>query len=255
MSEVLTLLKAGIEREPLFLAHGMGGSVNEFCELVKFLPTERPIYGLQAKGNDGVEEPFELIEDLADYFLDAIKKVQPRGPYLLMGYSLGGLVALEIAQRLSSKGEIVALLGMIDSYPHPHHLSLWQRIRLAARGVKGRVSSTAPASSVPKPKSRAMDNPVPRTDPPSVTSRARQTGYVAWKQYRPRFYDGRICFVRAAISTIYPDDPIAVWSKFALKVEVRTVPGNHHGILAEHFEVLGSVLSEYLRDANLIKTS
>lgn len=235
MSEVLTLLKAGTESQPLFLAHGMGGSVDEFCDLVKFLPTERSIYGLQAKGNDGVEEPFERIEDSAAYFIEAIKEVQPRGPYLLAGYSLGGLVVLEMAQRLSSKGETVALLAMMDTYPHPQNLSFWQRVRLALRRIKRRASSTVSASS-------------------SVTNRAYESAHMAWKQYRPRFYEGKIYFVRAAISTIYPADPIAVWDKLARKLEVRTVPGDHHGILAEHFEVLGSVVSEYLRDANLLRT-
>src|SRR5450432_1342480 len=139
MSDVLTLLKAGTESQPLFMAHGMGGNAMEFSDLVKLVRTERPIYGLQAKGNDGAEEPFERIEDLARYYLDAIKQLQSRGPYFLIGFSLGGLIALEMAQQLSSSGEIVALLAMMDSYPHPKQLSLWQRTRLASRLIKRRT--------------------------------------------------------------------------------------------------------------------
>ena len=63
----------------------------------------------------------------------AIGKLQPRGPYVLVGYSLGGLVVLEMAQRLSANGEKVALLAMLDAYPQFRYLSLGQRLRLIAR--------------------------------------------------------------------------------------------------------------------------
>ncbi len=96
----------------------------DFFQLVKYIQTQRPIYGMQAKGTDGVDEPFDRIEDLAQFYLDAIRKLQPHGPYFLIGYSLGGLVMLEMAQRLIKTGENVALLAMLESYPHPRFLSL-----------------------------------------------------------------------------------------------------------------------------------
>ena len=73
---------------------------------------------------------------MAEFHLNAIREVQPDGPYALMGYSLGGLVALEMAQHLSKDGEKVALLAMLDAYPHMRHLSLGQRMRLTARQAK-----------------------------------------------------------------------------------------------------------------------
>jgi len=249
MSEVLVPLKAGAESQPIFLAHGMGGSVDEFRDLVKFIRTERPIYGLQAKGNDGIEVPFDRIEDLAGYFLDTIKKTQPGGPYFLIGYSLGGLVAIEMAQRLASQGQIVGLLAMLESYPHLTQLALWQRIRLALRRIKRRALSTASTPSK-SPSNASVHDPDPRvegaTHMPSVTEHAYNCAYSAWKHYRPRSYQGKIYFVRAAISTIYPDNPTAVWGKLASELEVETVQGDHHGILAEHCEMLGSLLSRLI---------
>src|SRR5271156_3255568 len=94
----LVLLKPGANKPPVFLAHGLGGSVIDFFQPVRQIETDHPIYGMQARGIDGLEEPLERIEDMADFYLDAIKKVQPRGPYILVGYSLGGLVVLEMAQ-------------------------------------------------------------------------------------------------------------------------------------------------------------
>jgi acetoacetyl-CoA synthetase len=248
MSDVLTLLKAGTESQPLFMAHGMGGNAMEFSDLVKLVRTERPIYGLQAKGNDGAEEPFERIEDLARYYLDAIKQLQSRGPYFLIGFSLGGLIALEMAQQLSSSGEIVALLAMMDSYPHPTHLSLRQRIRLALRRSKvvGSEHGVGKTSAPPHVTHISADYAQPT---PSAMRRAYDSAYLAWTRYRPRFYHGKIHFVRAAVPTIYPDNSVAVWGKLADEVEVQTVPGDHHEILTKNFEILGSVLSRYLAEA------
>lgn len=255
MSEVLVLLKAGTETQPIFLAHGMGGSVDEFRDLVKFIRTERPIFGLQAKANDGVEESFDRIEDLAEYFLDGIKKVQPTGPYFLIGYSLGGLVVLEMAQRLASQGQIVGLLAMLDSYPHPRQVALGQRIRLALRGGKRHISAVInPSARFNQHLNSSRHGSRDRTrsafqSQSEIMRKAYDSAYEAWRHYQPRFYQGKIYFVRAAISTIYPDDPIAVWGTSAGELEVETIQGDHHGILTEHREVLGALLSRLIARA------
>src|SRR5205809_2721927 len=126
----LVLLKPGTQAPPIFITHGLGGSVMDFYQVVKQMQLPHAIHGMQAKGIDGVEEPFERIEDMAQFYLDAIREVQPQGPYLLVGYSLGGLVTLEMAQRLTEAGERVALLAMLDSCPSIRYLSAGQRIRL-----------------------------------------------------------------------------------------------------------------------------
>jgi hypothetical protein len=79
--------------------------------------------------------------------------------------------------------------------------------------------------------------------------RVRETGYRALQQYRPAFYSGKINFVRAEISLRLPDDPVAVWSKLAGKVEVETVPGDHKGVVTTHCKSLADVLSNYLQEA------
>jgi thioesterase domain-containing protein len=81
-------------------------------------------------GIDGIGKPLETIEGMAKFYLNAIQQVQPRGPYFLIGHSLGGLVALEMAQQLTGQVEQVALLAMLDSYPHAGHLPIGPRARL-----------------------------------------------------------------------------------------------------------------------------
>jgi len=236
----LVLLKPGTQEPPVFLAHGLGGSAMDFFQPVKHIQSEQPIYGLQARGIDGMEEPFERIEDMAEFHLDAIKKVQPHGPYFLIGYSLGGLVTLEVAQQLSARREKVALLAMLDAYPHIRHLALGQRVRLSARRASRGLRNLRASMAYQPPEGVSLSPPM---------QRVRDSAYQALTRYRPRSYPGKIKFVRAEISSAFPDDAVAVWAKLADEFEVETVPGDHLGIITTHFQSLAAVLSRYLKEA------
>lgn len=262
----IALLKEGTEKPPVFVAHGLGGTILEFFELVGQIRTSHPIYGLQARGTDGVGEPFERIEDMAQYHLEAIKGLQPCGPYLLVGYSLGGLVTLEIAQRLVEQGEKVALLAMLDAYPHKHFLSLEQRMRLFTGRVErfglkviqwpireahsyiSRRSGRGKNLSRNEVESEEHSIRIRPSYVPAL-QRVQDCAYLALTCYQPCFYRGKIKFVRAEISTEFPDDPAAVWSRLSDKVEVETVPGDHLSMLTVYFESLASVITRYLREA------
>jgi len=231
------LLKPGTEQPPIFIAHGLGSSVLEFFDLIKHIRTPHLLYGLQAKGTDGASPPLTRIEDMAQFHIDAIRSVQPRGPYTLIGYSLGGVIAFEMARRLVAGGEKVALLTMIESYPHTEALALWKRIHLIAAQLRYRVSDLMRSSI-----NRTVGVPFSH-----VRERARFSDFLAWTRYRPRFYNGKLRFVRAADSP-YPD-PVATWSHFVSEFEVETVPGDHHTIILKHFESAGAVLTRHLKGA------
>jgi thioesterase domain-containing protein/acyl carrier protein len=262
----LVLLKAGRDEPPVFITHGIGGNVMDFYQVVKHVQSPHAIYGMQAKGIDGVDDPVEKVEDMAQFFLDAIKKVQPHGPYHLVGYSLGGLVTMEMAQRLAETGEPVALLAMLESYPHRNYLRLRQRLRLIIRLVKHHVATmfelppNEALSYILHPAERLVYVPrngggSTRNQPPGSVSynsamrRMRDSGYRALKLYRPRYYCGKIKFVKAAISVRFPDDPVSIWGNLAKEFVVETVPGDHTGIITNHFEILASVLSRFLQEA------
>ncbi|WP_437840118.1 beta-ketoacyl synthase N-terminal-like domain-containing protein [Sorangium sp. So ce1153] len=107
-------------KRPLFFVHPAAGVVFPYVELSRLLGPDRPFYGLQARGLDGMEPPDTTIEAMARHYVAAMRRVQPEGPYHLGGFSFGGLVAFETAQQLVRAGHRVELLAMLDE-PAPVH--------------------------------------------------------------------------------------------------------------------------------------
>lgn len=102
---------------PLFCAHPAGGLSWNYAGLMREIEAQRPIYGLQAPGVAHDVPYATSIEEMADDYVCAIRRIQPQGPYHLLGWSFGGVVAYAMACRLRQIGERVALLGIMDSYP------------------------------------------------------------------------------------------------------------------------------------------
>jgi amino acid adenylation domain-containing protein len=115
----LVELQAGLcEKLPLFLVHPAGGHVYIYRDLARCLGVEQPVYGLQAAALDGKSEHPLQIEKRAAHFIEVLRVRQPEGPYLLGGFSFGGMIAFEMAHQLQLAGQQVALLAMIDT-PRP----------------------------------------------------------------------------------------------------------------------------------------
>lgn len=252
----LVLLKAGTEPPPVFIAHGLGGDVLGLCDLAGKINSRHSIYGLQARGVDGIDEPLSSIEEMAQFHLNAIKQLQTRGPYFLIGYSLGGLVMIEIARRLQADGNQIALLALMDTYPDKKVVPVVQRTLLSLRQAKRlprKLIETAQGRKKSKRKNNDGTELLPNQSARStaqVLQRMKDADYRAWRSYRPQFYRGRIRFVKAEISTYFPSNPTAVWAHFAEKFEVETVPGDHLGMLTTDFDSLASILSRYLSEAS-----
>jgi len=247
----LILLKNGTQGPPIFIASGLGGGPAEFFQLVKHLRTRNSVFGLQPKGIEGFDTPCDRIEDMADFYLNAVRRFQPEGPYILVGYSLGGLVTLEMARTLRSSGKDVAHLVMIDSYPDIHSLSSGQFLKMLAQRGKRRIVTfgKAPRSDI---RLGGLSSPdaIPTFAP--AFERVRDAAYRALRRYKPCPYSGAVQFIRAAEITDFPADPKAVWCHWIPKLEVETVPGDHLGMLTRHYKQLGGVLSRYLKDAEPI---
>ncbi|MFB1485352.1 amino acid adenylation domain-containing protein, partial [Corallococcus sp. RDP092CA] len=115
----LVALKPEGTRPPLFCVHPAGGGVLCYVDLARELDADQPCYGLQARGTEG-EEPLGTVAEMAALYLASVRQVQPHGPYHLAGWSLGGIIAFEMARQLRAEGEEVALLASIDAYTVQH---------------------------------------------------------------------------------------------------------------------------------------
>src|SRR5580693_6118292 len=111
----LVAIQPSGSRPPFFCIHGAGGTVLIYRELAQRLGPDQPFYGLQAIGLDASCDPLTSIEDMAALYTKEIRRKQPRGPYYLGGYCMGGTVAFEVAQQLRAAGEEVALLAVFDT--------------------------------------------------------------------------------------------------------------------------------------------
>ncbi|GAX45188.1 amino acid adenylation domain-containing protein [Tolypothrix sp. NIES-4075] len=112
-SPLVAIQPAG-SNPPFFCVHPIFGVVFPYYELAHHLGTNQPFYGLQPIGLDG-ETPLTHIEDMAAHYIEALRKVQPKGPYYLGGWSFGGWIAFEMAQQLQKSGDEVALLAVLDT--------------------------------------------------------------------------------------------------------------------------------------------
>lgn len=101
---------------PFVLVHPIGGNVICYNDLIQCLETDRPIYGLQSLGIQGEQTPLNHIRDMAETYINALHSIQPEGPYLLAGWSMGGVIAFEMAHLLRQAGQDVNLLMLMDSW-------------------------------------------------------------------------------------------------------------------------------------------
>ena len=115
----LVEIRGGGSRPPFFCVHASGGHVLCYADLFRRLDPEQPVYGLEAGDRRNARASYAEIADMAARYLVAIRERQPRGPYRLGGWSLGGQVAFEIARRIVAQGGAVAVLALIDPAAPP----------------------------------------------------------------------------------------------------------------------------------------
>ncbi|KAI7975681.1 hypothetical protein EIK77_004036 [Talaromyces pinophilus] len=112
---VITLRSNG-SKQPLWLVHPGVGEVLVFLGLSKEID-DRPVYSLRARGFDG-EPRFTCISEIVTIYYQAIKQIQPHGPYAISGYSYGGMLAFEVSKKLESHGDEIGFLGIFNLPPH-----------------------------------------------------------------------------------------------------------------------------------------
>jgi len=214
-------------KPPFFCVHGVGGNVVGFQELAKRMKPDFPFYGLQSQGLDGTSELYTTIESMAEYYLGEIRRVQPRGPYHVGGFSMGGLVAYEIAHQLVAAGEEVGLVVLFDTYatnPKSVNESLkdlllhptWKHVKKLPSEVRKKVRRTWNAIRLPE-----------------YLKKVGRANAHAAEQYVIRSYDGKTILLRAGDTWRVADDPYVAWSQYVKDLETIQIRGTHMEILRE----------------------
>lgn len=116
--DVLLPLRTSGDKPPLFCVHPAGGLSWCYAGLMTNIGTDYPIYGLQARGIGQRDELPKTLDDMAEDYIEQIRTIQPKGPYHLLGWSLGGNVVQAMATQLQNQGEEVSLVVMLDAYPN-----------------------------------------------------------------------------------------------------------------------------------------
>jgi len=128
---------SGGDLTPFFLVAGMFGNVLNLRHLAHLIGADRRFYGLQARGLYGDQAPHETFEEMASDYIRELRTVQPKGPYLLGGFSGGGITAFEIAKQLRAEGEEIGLLVLLDTpLPQSPPLSSVDRMSIHRQRLK-----------------------------------------------------------------------------------------------------------------------
>jgi thioesterase domain-containing protein/acyl carrier protein len=263
-NSLLVPLRPNGSKPPLFLVHPPGGIVICYQALARHLGPDRPVYGVRARGVYGDEPLPASLEEMAAEYVAAIRAVRPAGPYLLGGWSLGGVAAFETARQLTAAGERVGELVLFDTTlpfgrvnerfldgidrsgrefgldltleelaglaPDDQLPFLWDHVRKL-----GLLEDDAPPELV-----RQMLDDLKRLFHAHVRLAT---------EYALRPYPGRVTLFRPCESLVTASGPVdRGWDRVASEVTVRMVPGQHHTMVQEpHVRALARELRRVLR--------
>ncbi|MDB9513158.1 amino acid adenylation domain-containing protein [Kamptonema animale CS-326] len=252
----LVEIQSGNGQKPFFCVHPVGGNVLCYLDLARDLGADRPFYGLQARGLDGQDRPYANIEEMAACYIEAIRTAQPRGPYCLGGWSMGGVVAFEMAIQLQRQGDEVALLALIDSWaPNSLTNSLSQLdetdllLQFAKDLSLGLGDRSLELDSLLRslPSSEQLNFILQQAQIAGVLPGEIEpvqfyplldvfkTNLQAIQRYVPQIYSQKITLFRASESLSDGlQDPASGWHPLSTEpLELYNLPGNHYTILTK----------------------
>ena len=264
----LVPIKPTGSKMPLYMVHGAGLNVLLFNTLAMGLDAEQPVYGLQAKGLNGIDEPLNNIEDIAAYYIGAIMEQNPTGPYALAGYSFGGIIAYEMARQFEALGKEIKMLAMFDTYAYRSPYNDPTLTRLYKRGMffikkvlytftfaNGFKNTVVERGTNIK---RRIIRAYWKLKYGKDQSRAGIFGYsnnvdemnkYAEKHYVLKPYNITVEVFRAENQTFYLDEAVHLgWKPYALDgVNIHNIPGEHNTIFkAPNDKIFADILQKCL---------
>lgn len=256
---------------PIFFAHGLGGTVICYYQLARYLGSDQPFYALQSPGVDGEKEPLTRIEDMAAEYIKAMRSVQPNGPYLLGGWSMGAFVAFEMAQQLRNQGAVVARLAILSqekqltnrySNDGDDAKMLVQLFKdfAASVGQDSEISYEHVVQLQPEEQQKYVLEQMKLANlfPTDLEfwqfrnyMRVVRGNIKATASYVPQFYQNSMQILLFRTGDIYSaglNEPTLGWNQLCSEpVEIHDIPGDHVTLLNQpHVQVLAEYLKQYL---------
>lgn len=239
-------------KTPFFLVAGMFGNVLNLRHLAHLLGADRPFYGLQARGLYGDSDPHTSLVEAATDYIAEIRAVQPQGPYMVGGFSGGGITAYEIAQQLTAMGEELSVLVMLDTpLPVAEPLNLrdrmmvqWIELRKNGFGYPVRWAKNYIAWKISKRRGDGDKAEMPAHQFHNTEIEAAFMESVRSYQVKP--WDGPLTMMRPPLVGKWEVAPGRWinherdyvlhdngWTNWAPKIKVFEVPGNHDSMVLE----------------------
>ena len=254
----LVVLQSQGQKAPLFLIHAATGQVLCYRELVNALGDLQPCYGLEAK-------PIQQhhIESIAANYITHIKRVQTSGAYYLAGWSLGGVIAYEMARQLKNAGENVALLALIDSYT-PAQLHAIEQDALEQYGqdnllfmqfaqTLGLANNTSNSDFDLQARLTELGQQLGDTSDTTLNKlnhlfTVYKTHNEAMNQYQPQTYTGRVTLFTSHKQFETNHQGIDNWSTLSGgNIQIIDITGDHYSLLQnENVQVLATLLKKHL---------
>ncbi len=256
----IVLLKEGGGKSPLFVIHGVDGELKHLGRMVRHLDASRPVYGILSQALVGDRVALTSVETLAAYYLRKVREVQPHGPYYLLGFSFGGMIAFEMAKGAYSLGEPVGMLGMLDTWRMAPptaadggpQFKLWRRLQSHVGRVMSVNGFSYARDKVVFRSYRTIytlldriHQPIPR-----FLQRPIDINWFAGARYVPQHFPGKVTLFQAVASASSERASGSLWERVAgAGVEIRPVIGSHEDVMEEpNVGRLAREVQNYLAD-------
>lgn len=262
----LVPIKPNGSKKPVYLIHGGGLNILVFKSMSDYMDPDQPVYALQALGLNGKTALYQTIEEIAAKYNSEIMQVDPVGPYLLAGYSLGGKIAYEMARQMIASGKEVRMLGIFDTFIPSFSEGRKKFIEKLLRQVRKvpfiyRQFTNSPAEAISyqfliiKRKFTKLigKHKEPDTEIFTYDDEIVRSYDEAYRTYKMKPMNVNIDLFRVKKRIYYLDDMVYLgWKPYGTKgVHVHEIPGDHKTFLfAPNDKELGVILQRVIDHKN-----
>lgn len=251
-------LQATGEKSPLYCLHAVSGSAYSYVGLARLLGPTQPVFGFEAPGFDNDREPVRSLSTLAAEYTQTLQEFATQDEYLLLGWSLGGVLAFDMAKRLTAAGARVKSLILVDAgLPRVMHLppekDILRRFIQDMTGAPGRST----------PGLEAIFGGLPQNVLPEAVFEMVQTQgivpeeidadmlahqYAVFRAHLEGFYSIQLdgSFEGPTVHILAAESPAECmrWGRLVPDLKEYTVPGSHHSMWSgESLQSMGAIVN------------